>query len=322
MRVSSPNHISINRWGQAAVLLDSRLYVHGGLSDPYNTYSYASAPVTPDVLLLDLSTSFDASAPPWKLLSATYSPALAWHTLSAFNASHILLFGGQPGPNSQTVLTTLDDSAILLSVLNHLDPTFIIETQNWAGEPMRRMRHATSSGDGKIWIIGGEKADGSGNAFSEHFIFNPSSMEFIAMSPSYNSPPDIFGHTSLVLPDQTLVVLGGYCASWGGLVSLSSIWVLNTTKSNPEWELLPVSAGSLPSPRRDFASAVLPNGNILIHGGGNANLEETYDDGWILDTSTTPMTWKSVEALSQVGKRKNHAAIQAGGLVLFCFGIS
>ena len=75
----------------------------------------------------------------------TYFPALAWRTLSAFNAPHMLLFDGQPGPNSQTVLITLDDSAILLSVLKHLDPTFIIETQSWADEPIRRMRHATAS---------------------------------------------------------------------------------------------------------------------------------------------------------------------------------
>ena len=318
--VESKLHISVNRWGQATVLLDSLLYVHGGLSDPYNSYSYTSAPTTPDVLLLNLSTSFDASAPPWQLLSATFSPALAWHTLTAFNASHILLFGGQPGPNSQTVLTTLNDSAMLLSVSNHTDPTFIFEAQNWAGEPMRRMRHATSSGDGKVWIIGGEKADMSGNAFSEHFIFNPYSMEFTPMPSGHYSPPDIFGHASLVISDEMLVVLGGYCASCGGLVPLSSVWALNTTKNDPEWELLPVSGGPSPSPRRDFASAVLPNGNILIHGGGNADLEETYSDGWILDTSATPMTWQSVEALSQIGQRMDHAAIQAGGLVLFCFG--
>ncbi|KAL4066923.1 hypothetical protein V8B97DRAFT_1958378 [Scleroderma yunnanense] len=308
------------RWGQATVLMDSLLYVHGGLSDPYNSYSYTSAPTTPDVLSLDLATSFDASAPPWNLLSATFSPGLAWHTLSALNTTHILLFGGQPGPNSQTVLSTLNDSAILLEVSNRTDPTFTIEAQNWAREPMRRMRHAASSSDGKVWIIGGEKADGSGNAFSEHYIFNPSSTEFIPLSLGYYSPPDIYGHASLVLPDERLVVLGGYCASCAELVPLSSVWVANTIKNVPDWELLPVSSSSLPAPRRNFASVVLPNGNILIHGGGDADLQETYSDGWILDTSATPMTWQSIETLSQVGKRKDHAAIQAGGLVLFCFG--
>ncbi|KIM67640.1 hypothetical protein SCLCIDRAFT_1113143 [Scleroderma citrinum Foug A] len=97
----------------------------------------------------------------------------------------------KPGPNSPTVLTTLNDSAMLLSVSNHMGPTFIIETQNWASEPMRRMRHAASSGDGKVWIIGGEKPDGSGNAFSERFIFNPSGMGFTPISSGPYSPPDI-----------------------------------------------------------------------------------------------------------------------------------
>ena len=85
--------------------------------------------------------------------------------------------------------------------------------------------------------------------------------------------------------------------------------------------LLPASGDSFPAPRRDCASAVLPNGNILIHGGGNADLEETSSDGWILDTSATPMPWQSVEALLQLGKRKNHAADKAVSLVLFCFGM-
>ncbi|KAG6330285.1 hypothetical protein ID866_8804 [Astraeus odoratus] len=309
-----------NRWGQAAVLLNGKLYIHGGLSDPYNSYSYTSAPGTSDLLLLDLSTSFNASAPPWQFLAANSSPSLAWHTLSAFNTTDLLLFGGQPGPNSETVLTSLNDSAVILATSSGTTPTFVTMGENWAREPVRRMRHTASFREGKVWIVGGEKADGSGNAFSDHYIFDPSATQFTLLSSGPNSPPDIYGHASVVLPDQRLVVLGGYCASCTGLVPLNMVWSLNTTGSDPDWELLTVSNASLPNPRRDFAAVALPNGNILIHGGGDAQLEHTYSDGWILDTSTSPMTWKNADVLSQIGQRKNHAAVLSGGLVLFSFG--
>ncbi|KAF9223690.1 hypothetical protein BS17DRAFT_112719 [Gyrodon lividus] len=308
------------RWGQAAAQSGSRLYVHGGLSDPFNSYSYTSAPEISDLLLLDLSTSFNASSPPWQLLSAHSSPALAWHTLSAFNTTQLLLFGGQPGPDSQTVLTTLNDSAALLSTSSPTSPSFIIQPPNWAGEPMRRMRHSASSTGGKTWIIGGEKADGSGNAFDEHYIFSPSNAEFSLLPSLSNAPPGIYGHASLVMPNGRLVVIGGYCTSCSELVPMNTVWSLDTTQSTLAWQRLSVSSASLPSPRRDFAAVVLANGNVLIHGGGDAQLQVTYNDGWILETSQNPMVWYNVEALAQLDQRKNHFAVQAGGYVLFCFG--
>ncbi|KAH7925830.1 hypothetical protein BV22DRAFT_1194857 [Leucogyrophana mollusca] len=311
------------RWGQAAALLEDTLYAHGGLTDPYNTYSYSSAPPTAEIFLLDLSASFNPISPPWQLLSnsttTASSPALGWHSLSAFNTSTLLLFGGQPGPNSQTVLTTLNDSASLLSAFDRTDPSFLMEPQNWAGEPMRRMRHSASSTGGKIWVIGGEKADGSGSAFSDHYVFDPFVLDFMRL-PTANAPPDIYGHTSLVLPDGRLIVFGGFCASSVELVPLSRIWSLDTTQETLSWDLLPVSSASLPNPRRDFAAVVLVNGEILIQGGGDGQLENTYSDGWVLDTSQNPMVWQAVEALEQIGPRKDHFAIQVGGQVLFGFG--
>ncbi|KIK99972.1 hypothetical protein PAXRUDRAFT_130893 [Paxillus rubicundulus Ve08.2h10] len=308
------------RWGQAAAQLGSTLYVHGGLSDPFNSFSYTSAPEISDLLLLDLSTSFNALSPPWQLLSLQSSPAVAWHTLSAFNTTHLLFFGGQPGADSQTVLTTLNDSAALLSASNLTGPSFLVEPQNWAGEPMRRTHHSASSTGGKTWIIGGEKADGSGNAFDEHYLFSSSDAEFSLLPSSSNAPPDIYGHASLVLADGRLVVIGGYCASCSGLVPMDMVWFLDTTQSTVVWGQLSVSSASLPSSRRDFAAVVLADGNILIHGGGDMQLQVTYDDGWILDTSQNPMVWHNVEALAQLGQRKDHFAVQAGGYVLFCFG--
>jgi hypothetical protein len=305
-------------------LLENVLYVHGGLTDQYDQYSYTSAPPTSELLFLDLSVSFSATSPPWQLLSNTTttssSPALGWHSLSAFNTSSLLLFGGQPGPNSQTVLTTLNDSAALVSAYDRTDPSFLMEPQNWAGQPARRIRHSASSNSGNILIVGGEKADGSGNSFSDHYIFNPASQKFAMIPLGGDPPPDIFGHASLVLPDGRLLVLGGYCASCGDLVPLNTIWSLDTTQATLVWDMISVLNSTLPSPRRDFAAVVLATGEILIHGGGDSALEATYSDGWILNTTQNPMVWREAQSLQQLGARKDHLAVQSNGQVLFAFG--
>lgn len=101
---------------------------------------------------------------------------------------------------------------------------------------------------------------------------------------------------------------------------MDTVWSLNTAQNPPVWEKLSISNEPLPNPRRDFAAVVLSNGQVLIHGGGDAQLQTTYSDGWILDTGQNPMVWNSVTALAQLGQRKDHFAVQAGGYVLFCFG--
>lgn len=312
------------RWAQAVALLENLLYVHGGLTDQYDQYSYTSAPPTSELLLLDLSISFSATSPPWQLLSNTTTTSsslnLGWHTLSAFNTSSFLLFGGQPGPNSQTVLTSLNDSATLISAYDRTDPSFVIGPQNWAGEPMRRIRHSASSTGGKVWIVGGEKADGSGNAFFDHYLFNPVLQEFVVLPSGGNAPPDIYGHASLILPDGRLLILGGYCASWGQLVPLNTIWSLDTTQATLAWDTISVSNSTMPNPRRDFAAVVLATGEILIHGGGDGELQTTYSDGWILNTTQNPMVWQEAQSLQQLGARKDHLAVQCNGQVLFAFG--
>jgi hypothetical protein len=181
------------------------------------------------------------------------------------------------------------------------------------------MRHATASRNGLIYIIGGEAADGSGNTFSTHFIFNPSVPSFTQL-PSENAPPGIFGHVAVILFDGRLLVFGGI--SQGALVPFSTIWVLDTTKSTLSWTLASIDGSNLPSPRASFAIVLLDDGRILIQGGTDAAFQTNLADGWILDPSRNPMTWAPVPALSQVGARRDHFAFNAAGQVVFGFGAS
>lgn len=302
------------------------MFVHGGKTDQFNAYSYSSAPNNNDLLYLSLSSPFQASLPPWQLVSSSSNsstsqgPAISWHTLSAFNTSEILLFGGQPGPNSPTVLVGEADSAFLLNIYQRLEPEWISEATSWAGQPTRRIYHSSATAvSGRVFIIGGERADGSNNGFSDHYIFDPDGPSFTSL-PTNNGPPDISGHKSIILADGRLLVFGGYSHSQDLLIPFTTIWAIDITQPNPSWTLLNVSQSSLPSPRRAFVAVLLADGKVMIHGGSDAVLQNNFADGWILDTSQTPMVWNEVDALSQLGARRDHFAISYGNQVIFGFG--
>jgi hypothetical protein len=303
-------------------MINNALFIHGGKTDQFNQFSYTSASPTSDTIYLPLSAPFDASSPPWQLVnssSTAQSPAVAWHTLAAFNASEALLFGGLPGPNSPTVVFSEPDSAVLLDLSNPLTPQWKVEAASWASEPMRRIHHSTSFTGGNIYLIGGEKADGSNNDISDHYVFNIEGPSFTLL-PSSSGPPGLSGHASLVLSSGQLIVFGGYCGSQAALLPFTTIWALDTTQPTTSWTFLPVSNSSIPDPRRAFAATVLADGKVLIHGGADASLQTSFSDGWILDTTKSPMVWSKVDALTQLGPRRDHFAAASGTQVFFGFG--
>lgn len=313
------------RWGQASALVEDVLFIQGGRTDQYNAFAYTSAPVNNDILYLPLNSSFDPSSPPWQLVagcsncSTSQGPAVAWHTVTPFNTANLLLFGGDPGPNGPIADPEEADSAALLDASNRTGPVWQLQSKSWAGEPLRRIYHTACESGGKVFLIGGEKTDGSGSAFSDHYVFDPSGPSFTQLPPT-NGPPDLFGHVSVVLSDRRLLVFGGYSPSRNALLPFSSVWTLDTTQSNFVWTALEVANATLPSPRRGFAAAVLDDGKVFIQGGADADMQTVFSDGWVLDTTQSPMSWTTVDALLQVGPRRDHFAVAVGSEVIFGFG--
>nr|VWO94179.1 Uncharacterized protein [Ganoderma boninense] len=317
--VWAQQYSAVPRWGQASALVEDVLLVQGGRTDQYNAFAYTSAPVNNDILYLPLNSSFDLSSPPWQHVTSTQGPAVAWHTVTPFDTANLLLFGGDPGPNGPIADPEEADSAALLNASNRTGPVWQIESQSWAGEPLRRIYHTACESGGKVFLIGGEKTDGSGSAFSDHYVFDPSASSFTQL-PTTNGPPDLFGHASVVLPDRRLLVFGGYSPSESTLLPFSTVWTLDTTQSSYAWTTSEVANSSLPSPRRGFAAAILDDGKVLIQGGADAVMQNVFSDGWVLDTTQSPMSWTAVEALSQVGPRRDHFAVAVGSDVIFGFG--
>ncbi|KAI5119119.1 hypothetical protein M0805_007865 [Coniferiporia weirii] len=313
------------RWGQATAVVNNLLFVNGGKTDEFNEFSYTSAPTTNDLFLLDLSQGFDPSSPPWVYISGSENasspqgPQLAWHTLSAYSSTGLLLFGGDGGPNSPIVLPGQSNSAELLDISSVGNPSWTSETEGWAGEPSRRIHHSTASVGGQIYLIGGEKDDGSSLGYSDHYVFNPNTPSFTQL-PTDNGPPAIYGHTSIVLSDGRILVFGGYSTNDSQLIPFTTIWSMDTTQSTLSWSTESVSSSAVPPGRRAFASVWLEGDRILIHGGSDADLQTSFNDGWILDTTTSPMSWSNVSVLAEIGARRDHFAVQVGSQVLFGFG--
>ncbi|KAJ7261735.1 hypothetical protein B0H12DRAFT_334045 [Mycena haematopus] len=306
------------RWGQATSIITSSLFVQGGKQDQFNQFSYTSAPAQGDLLYLPLEASFSVDSPPWVLISdptnSTESPgpAVAWHTLSAYNNSLLLLFGGMPSPS--VPIATGVDSAWLLNVYNRLIPQFTQEVSAWANEPERREHHAAVSAiTGKVYIFGGEAVDGSVAEFTEHYVFDPNATTFTAL-PTDNAPPGLTGHAAIILPNGQILIFGGVSAN--GLLSFDTIYIFDTNTDT--WSTQTIVSSTLPGGRRDFAYVLLDDNAILIHGGCDAVFENTYSDGYIYNITTT--TWTSVPALEELGQRRDHFAVSYGGQVIFGFG--
>lgn len=184
---------------------------------------------------------------------------------------------------------------------------------------MRRMYHSAAASSSEVWITGGQKADGSGLGFSDTYAFSGTS--FMALEPSSSIPPDLVGHRSVYLPNGFVVVLGGYSTSWATLIPLSTLYILDTLTSPPLWMNATVLGGQAPLPRRNFALALLDGNKLLIHGGGDATLQNMYSDGAILDLTVTPMSWVSAPALTTaLGARVDHTAVGIGSDVFFALG--
>lgn len=312
----------VGRWGQATALINNILYVHGGKTDEFNAFGYYNAPTNNDLLALSFAENYNTSSPPWQIISsasntsASQGPSVAWHSLSGFTTTDALAFGGIPATSSPDVLTSLPDSAWTLNVESPGGPQWTRQEDSWASEPVRRVHHSTvSARDGQIYVFGGEKADGSGTVFSEHLRFNGENA--FDRLPTDNGPPAITGHTSVLNSRGNILVFGG--VSEGSLLPLSTVWSIDSRAANATWNILNCSTDSLPTPRRAFA-ATSAGSKVIIHGGTDAAMQSTYSDGWILDPTVTPCVWSPVNALGQLGARKDHFAVESGNSIVFGFG--
>ncbi|KAE8251381.1 hypothetical protein A4X13_0g4015 [Tilletia indica] len=313
------------RWGAAAAQLDGLLLLHGGKASTNAGFTYTSAPDSSDLLILNLTQPFALSSPPWTALT---TPATAsFHTLSPLSRSTFALFGGQdniaPTPSG-------NDSLYLLNLADPANPEWTAAATahpEW-NQPMRRMLHSAPSDpiSQSLYIVGGERADGSGIATPELWSFSPStSFAQVVPPPTIN----IIDGAAPLLADGTIVLVGGLLSP-----PSSTLAPMDTiTSYNPRsqtWSNTPVASPngntSYPSPRRAHIAVPLPDNRIFIHGGVSADLSTPLSDAWVLDWSSSPPTWSPVQSMSSntadsaPTARFAHSAVSYGNNVLLGFG--
>ncbi|PWY97350.1 hypothetical protein BCV70DRAFT_145051, partial [Testicularia cyperi] len=327
------------RWGQASALFGSLFVVQGGKSQGTSGgYTYSSAPNQGAMYALDLSSSFSTSSPPWQSVSVDSSslaaPTVSFHTLSPINSTSLLLFGGDGG--TSLPVQTNNDSAYIVNLggsTSSRTVSYSRVSSTWS-EPMRRIYHTSESNvDGAIWIMGGEKADGSNLLLDELWA-----LDINATSPSFglspSSPPgSIAGSTSTLLSDGTLLLLGGIDAS-GQLQSFETVYAYSTKAH--EWSQTSTQASNttltrrqdssassaFPAPRRNHVAVSLPQRRVFVQGGASADLSTAYSDAWILDWSVDPPMWTQINSTGGPGARYGHAAVAYGRGVVLAFGWS
>lgn len=145
-----------------------------------------------------------------------------------------------------------------------------------------------------MYITGGLKGDGSGVTFADVYANDSTNARFETL-PSL--PEGIYGHSSVLLPNGTLVLVGGVSTSPEtgnpATTPMTRIYALDTNSDSPAWREGTVSGGD-PAGRRGTAMALSDDGSkAFLYGGGDAALNEAYGDGWELDMATS--TWRSID---------------------------
>jgi len=298
--------VLMNRWGQAVAYIPSppAIILHGGKSDTSNAFSYTSAPNSPEMNYISLTSSFAASSPPIVTLKSPDSPAYAWHTITPISNTDgkwsFLSFGGDAGPGEPT--QTQSDSAWYMT-LDPISQTADWQRQasGWGNQPSRRIYHSAVGGGGKVYITGGLRNDGSGIGFAETYTFD-SASGFTQSSPL---PRAVYHHGSVLLPNGTLVVLGGVSINMASGVPaaqpLSTISILDTTAMGGIWTEHAIS-GISPSPRRGMATVLSNDGKeIFVNGGASTTFDEIYSDTWVLNLET--LSWRQAGQTGVAGRR-------------------
>lgn len=199
----------------------------------------------------------------------------------------ILLFGGDGG--SSTPLPAGTDSAWLYKSTSG---SFAQQPSEWGAQPSRLIHHgAASNGDGKVYITGGQRNDGSGRILLDVYAFDGLTSTFSALS---LLPTGTSDHMSTLLPNGTLVVLGGVQteASTGNaaLASMSMVYALD--QGAQAWRTVSIG-GEAPQVRRGAAAFHDGDRRLIIMGGANVGRDQALDDVWRLDLKSP--AWSRVD---------------------------
>jgi hypothetical protein len=340
------------RWAHISVLVSSpspNLIIHGGKTDSALSYTYSSAPNSADLLTLDLAHDFktvDAANIPWKLIpgvvvidtddtdASNTSVAYAWSVAGVVDNSSgtVALFGGDGGP-SLAIQTNNDSTwSLQLGPSSSSLPAASLTHSTDVLQPIRKTYSSAAAHNGRVFITGGERADGSQLGYDTVYCLS-SDRSALVYSQLPSLPATLVHHASIILANGTLIVIGGWIASSDQYLAFSQAYALDTASPTAEWhpiDLSPSSRDGVPVQRRGHTvTFVESTGTAILFGGVTGGLQgNPLNDIWELELNTARWTkvvspsssTKRATAAMQPGPRWDHTAVAAGDQILIFGG--
>ena len=143
-----------------------------------------------------------------------------------------------------------------------------------------------------------------------------SNTTFVDKNPS-GPPVARYGHSGVLTDDNRLIICGGEKTS-GTSGLLNDTWSYDT--SNNSWTELHSGSGTAPSGRLHHKCVYFDNTMYLFGGTIDNTNDDTSDQLWKLDLSSTPYTWSAITPTgSKPGKRARHI-LEIEGNQIYLFG--
>lgn len=234
-----------------------------------------AADTTPD-------TSDREAGPVPKAAVSGRSPTLTGSTRTMLSPAKIIAGGAVLALVSALFIAQPFDRADDVSA-----PAAVLATEAGPLAEARQLHTATGLGDGRVLVIGGKAPlDGPNTAaVASAELWDPGTGEFV---PAGSTSEARYGHTSTLLPDGRILVVGGHGddATW---LDSAEVWDPETGGFSP--------AGKLGVGRHAHSATLLADGRVLIAGGYGGEWEWlTSAEVWDPETGTFAPVGDLVEA--------------------------
>jgi hypothetical protein len=278
----------------SVALLDGSIVLMGGVGNGFRN---------------DVWLSTDNGATWSQLTAAAEWVGREGHTSVALPDGSIVLMGGNDGK-----ATTTDNprNDVWRSTDQGATWTLMTATAPWTG----RSDHSSMTlPDGSIVLMGGRNFRLSVR-FNDVWRSIDQGATWIRMTAAapWTARDE---HTSVVRPDGSIVLMGGY----DGSTSLNDVW--RSTDQGATWTQMTAAAGW--TPRSSHTSVTLPDGSIVLIGGyywdgsGNSlnDVWRSTDQGATWTQITTAAPWTGRYSHSSVTLPDGSIVLMAGDYVLY-----
>jgi uncharacterized protein YjdB len=183
-------------------------------------------------------------------LTGNLNSVRTYHTATLLSNGKVLVTGGSQGSGA-------------LSSSEIYDPSTGIWTLTGSMSTTRWMHTATPLSNGTVLVVGGTGAANDTTDLASAEIFNPATGTW---TPTGSMSTARYRHSATLLSNGTVLVAGGDDDSFSnGGPAVASAEIFNPAAGT--WAL----TGSMSTARYDHTATLLPNGTVLIIGGGAGN---------------------------------------------------